>query len=257
MMVDPLISIIMPAYNAEKTIAGSIDSVLGQSYSSWELLVIDDGSTDSTAAIVKKAASMDARVTLVQNSRNLGVSASRNRGVARASGGWVAFLDSDDQWRPSKLEKQVAAIREKGDVGLVYTGSSFLNSAGQESSYTLKVPESVSYHGLLKQNIIPCSSVLAKKELLQKYPMGRDDMHEDYAVWLQILKGGHCAYGVNEPLLLYRLSENSKSANKRKAAAMTYKVYQFLGLGRLQSLYYFSCYAWRNMKKYFYINRGI
>lgn len=257
MKEKPLISIVMPAYNAEKTISDAIESVLSQTYGNWELLIIDDGSSDHTITIAQHYSNADRRVALIQNKQNSGVSVSRNRGISEASGEWVAFLDSDDKWDPQKLEKQARIIRQKGNVDLVFTGSSFFNSVGKNSGYILQVPESLSYHNLLKQNVIPCSSVVVRKELAQKYPMKMDEMHEDYAVWLQILRDGYCAYGINEPLLYYRLSENSKSGNKKKAAVMTYRVYQFMGLNGIQTFYYFLCYTWRNLKKYFHINHTI
>lgn len=253
----PFISIIMPAFNAENTISDSIQSVLNQTYENWELILIDDGSSDHTVSILQSYICQDSRLILLQNQQNLGVSFSRNRGIARASGQWIAFLDSDDQWHPDKLKKQVSLIRKNPKVDLVYTGSSFFHPSGKQSEYILQVPETISYHTLLKQNVISCSSVLVKKELAQKYPMKRDEMHEDYAVWLQILRDGYCACGINAPLLRYRLSDHSKSSNKKKAAVMTYKVYQFMGLNKLQTLYYFSCYTWRNLKKYFLIHTTI
>ena len=251
------VSIVMPAYNAAATIGQSIDSVLAQTFSDWELLVIDDCSGDGTADIVKEYSARDGRVILFQNVGNQGVSAARNQGVARARGDWIAFLDSDDLWTPDKLDRQVRLIRERKDAGrkpdLIFTGSAFISGSGKKLGYRLEVPEEITYRELLKQNLISCSSVLVRRELMLRYPMKRDDMHEDYAVWLQILKNGGRAYGINQPLLIYRMSETSKSGNKKKAAFMTYKVYRFMGLNLVQSIYYFCWYAYRNLKKYYAI----
>ncbi len=251
------ISIIMPSFNSEKTISSSIESVLNQTYHNWELILIDDGSSDQTISIIQSYIHQDSRIIFLQNQQNLGVSFTRNRGIAKASGNWIAFLDSDDQWHPDKLKKQVRVIERNPKVDLVYTGSSFFYSSGRQSEYILQVPKSISYHTLLKQNVISCSSVLVKKALTEKYPMKRDEMHEDYAVWLQILRDGYCAWGINEPLLRYQLSDHSKSSNKKKAAIMTYKVYRFMGLNELETFYYFSCYTWRNLKKYFHIHHAM
>lgn len=256
-IVNPFISIIMPVFNGEKTISNSIQSVLNQTYKNWELILIDDGSSDQTISIIQSYIHQDSRIIFLQNRQNLGVSYTRNKGIAKSSGNWIAFLDSDDQWHPDKLKKQVHVIQKNSDVDLVYTGSSFIHPSGKRSEYILQVPKTISYHTLLKQNIISCSSVLIRKKLAQRYPMKRDEMHEDYAVWLQILRDGYCAWGINEPLLRYQLSDHSKSSNKKKAAIMTYKVYRFMGLNELETFYYFSCYTWRNLKKYFHIHHAM
>ena len=256
-MEKGLVSIVMPAFNAAAFISESIDSVLRQTYRDWELIIVNDCSSDSTSDIVRGYREQDPRIIILTNDRNQGVSMTRNRGVREAKGDWIAFLDSDDLWTPDKLERQMRLLHngeENGEMpDLVFTGSAFIDSSGRPASYCLEVPKRISYHELLKQNLISCSSVLVRKELVLKYPMEHDDMHEDYAVWLQILKNGGHAYGINHPLLIYRLSQSSKSGNKKKAAAMTYKVYRFMGLNPVQSFYYFCWYAYRNMKKYYAI----
>lgn len=257
-----LISIIMPAWNAANTISDSVRSVLTQTYNTWELIVIDDASTDSTCEIVQYFARTDSRISLLRNLRNAGVSSARNKGILAAHGPWIAFLDSDDLWMPQKLEKQVKAITRPDGLAdtvlpdLVFTGSRFIDQAGQDLSCCLHAPKTITYRQLLKQNVISCSSVLVRRELLLQYPMKHDKMHEDYAVWLQILQSGHVARGINEPLLVYRLSPRSKSGNKKKAAAMTYRVYRFIGLGHVSACYYFIWYAFKSLKKYFIINRS-
>ena len=256
-IVNPFISIIMPVFNGEKTISNSIQSVLNQTYKNWELILIDDGSSEQTISIIQSYIHQDSRIIFLQNRQNLGVSYTRNKGIAKSSGNWIAFLDSDDQWHPDKLKKQVHVIQKNSDVDLVYTGSSFIHPSGKRSEYILQVPKTISYHTLLKQNIISCSSVLIRKKLAQRYPMKRDEMHEDYAVWLQILRDGYYAYGINEPLLWYQLSNNSKSGDKKKAAVMTFKVYRFMGLNGLQIFYYLSFYIFKNLKKYFFIHNQV
>lgn len=253
----PLVSIIMPVYNAEKTLKDAVNSVLEQAYQKWELVIIDDGSSDGSYRMIRDFSDIDSRIISMRNEKNTGVSETRNKGIASAKGDWIAFLDSDDRWLPDKLEKQIKVIYKKTDASLIYTGSSFLDNEGRKSEYLLKVPETVSYGELLKQNIISCSSVLIKKELMKKYPMKLDKLHEDYAVWLQVLRDGHRAYGIDEPLLEYRLSGKSKSGDKRKAAIMTYRVYQYIGLNKMQSFYYFLFYTCRNLKKYYDIRHNI
>lgn len=253
---SPLISVIMPAYNAEKTLAQAVQSVISQTYCNWELLIIDDCSKDNTYALMQKLQRNSPKIKILKNDQNFGVSESRNKGVQVASGSWIAFLDSDDIWAPNKLEKQVKQLARNEEAAVLFTGSAFINADGEMLEYKLSVPETITYCQLLKQNLISCSSVMVKTDVIRQFPMKHDDMHEDYAVWLQILKQGYIACGINEPLLIYRLSTNSKSSNKKKAALMTYKVYRYLGLNHIQAIYYFVWYACKNLKKYYSIQKS-
>ena len=239
----------MPAYNAEKTISEAIESVIGQTYKNWELIIINDGSTDHTINILEQFVARDKRIMVISTS-NQGVSSARNQGIIVAKSKWIAFLDSDDQWESDKLKRQIEVIKQDSTIDLVFTGSAFIDQVGRKLSYYLSVPTEITYNKLLKQNIISCSSVMVKRELLLRYQMKCDDMHEDYAVWLSLLKNGYRAYGINAPLLIYRLSPYSKSGDKRKAAIMTYRVYRRQGLNCLQIIYYFSWYAWKSFTKY-------
>ena len=252
-----LISVVIPAYNAEKTIEKAIQSAIGQTYPDIEVIIIDDCSQDGSVKIAVDYAKKDDRIRVLQNRTNMGVAFSRNRGVEAARGDWIAFLDSDDRWDMSKLEKQAVLLEQNPSCPLCFTGSAFENSAGIRCSYTLSVPEKMKYHDLLKQNLISCSSVLVKKETLIKFPMKPDpEIHEDLATWLQILKDGAEAVGIDEPLLIYRISSQSKSGNKLQAARMHWKTYQVAEIGYLKSIKYFLTYAWRNIKKYLHILRN-
>lgn len=245
----PLVSIIMPAYNCEKYIAESINSVLMQSYKNYELIIIDDGSKDKTVEIIKNFSLRDSRLKICINKKNQGVSYSRNKGIEIAVGEWIAFLDSDDLWKETKLEEQILLALEK-NVSFLFTGSSFINETGQPYSGIFEVPTEISYNQLLKQNVISCSSVMIKKFHLEKYKMERDDTHEDFGLWLRILKNGTKAYGINEPLLIYRISSKSKSSNKIKSVKMTYKTYRYVGLNFFTSTYYLFWYIVKSYIKY-------
>lgn len=244
-----LVSVIMPAYNAEKTIAAAIASVVGQTYPRWELIVINDGSTDRTASVLQALAGQENRINIL-STPNSGAAAARNCGIAAANGSWIAFLDSDDAWEPRKLEIQMDALRRDRTIDLIFTASAFMDEEGRRLSYCLPVPREITYRKLLKQNVISCSSVIVRKELAVRYPMKGGDIHEDYALWLSLLRDGCKAYGINEPLFIYRLSPRSKSGNKRKAAFMTCRTYRAVGLSLPETAYYFCWYAWRGMRKY-------
>ena len=176
-----MVSVIIPSYNSEKYIAKTLDSVCAQTYADFEVLVMNDCSSDRTAEIVESYAMIDSRIHLINLPGNKGVSHARNTGVQMASGDWIAFLDSDDLWAPDKLEKQLKlkkqldkdAPERKHDF--LFTGSSFIDENGLPLSSTLHVPECVDFEDLLKQNVVSCSSVMIRRELMLKYPMPCSD----------------------------------------------------------------------------------
>lgn len=233
----PIVSIIMPAYNAKKYIANAIQSVIDQTIENWELLVIDDCSNDGTVEIIEKFVLSDKRIKLIYNPENIGVSETRNRGIQQALGEWIAFLDSDDLWKQNKLEKQFE-VAKSVNAEFLFTGASYINEDGKPFKGQFSVPYINTFSTLKKQNVISCSSVLLKKYHFENIKMENDRLHEDYVVWLRILRRGICAYGINEPLLTYRISKNSKSGNKFKTLKMTYKVFRFIGINPFSSSYY-------------------
>ncbi len=271
-----IISIIMPAYNSSKTIEESIKSVINQSYKDWELVIVDDCSKDGTVDLVNKIKEKheDLNIKLYRNPENKGVAFSRNFGVKMAEGNIIAFLDSDDLWTRDKLEKQMKLMEilqnfddkpltdsvynddvyneKSGRSVLLYTGSDFITSKDVKLGYTLRVPKKIGRKELQKQNIISCSSVLASKELLMKhvFPIIDDPIHEDFVVWIEILKEIPYAYGIDEPLLIYRISDSSKSSRKSRAAVMNWNTYRYVGMGILESIYYMVCYTIRGLKKW-------
>lgn len=244
------VSVVMPVYNAAKFVRESIESVLAQSFCDYELLLIDDCSTDNSLEILLEYEQKDSRVKVLKNELNSGVSHTRNVGVKNACGEYIAFLDSDDMWTSDKLQKQFELISEYPQTDICFTGSDFVDTDGNKSDYTFSVPQKVTYKELLKQNVISCSSVLIKKEWLCKYPMQYDNMHEDFAVWLQVLKSGGIARAVNEPLLVYRVAKNSKSGNKFKSLLMGYRVYKFMGINIFMRCYYMMFYIVRGIRKH-------
>ena len=244
-----LVSIIMAAYNAEKTIGFAIESVLNQSYADFELIVINDCSSDGTRKIVKSFVDRDPRVKLIDNEKNSGVSVTRLNGIKAALGNWIAILDSDDAWLPEKLEKQIA-LQAETNADILYTGVSYIDEFGNPYKWTFSVPESVGYRKLLEQNLITNSSALVRKELILNHYASGDSMHEDFALWLRLLKAGYTACGVNEPLTVYRLSANSKSGNKLKSAIMNWRTYRYAELNPFASAYYMCRYTVNGLRKY-------
>jgi len=247
-----LVSVIMPAYNSARTLEDAASSVLEQTYENIELLIADDDSSDDTSEICQALASKDSRVHVITNQSNQGALKTRLKAIREAKGEWIAFLDSDDLWKPDKLSKQLALRNDTG-CDLVYTGSSFIDENGQPYEWILHVPERTEYKQLLKQNIISNSSVLVKKDLFVRFaPDNEDkhDMHEDFACWLGMLRAGHTARGIDEPLITYRLSKSSMSGNKLKAYSMNMYTYKYVGLGFFSRLYYQMCYSVNGIRKY-------
>lgn len=246
-MSDVLVSVIMPAYNCENYIEEAIQSVLVQKVP-LELIIIDDCSADKTEEIVKSFR-QDNRVIYVRNEGNMGVAASRNKGMRLARGKYIAFLDSDDYWTEDKLEKQTALMEEKQAV-LSSTGRELMDKDGKLSGKMIGIKEEIRYKELLKGNVLNTSGVMVLAEVAKRYPMEQEHLHEDYIMWLSILKDYDVAYGINEPLLKYRVMKGTKSANKLNSAKMTFGVYRHMGLNILQSCYYFCFYAVRGLLKY-------
>ena len=246
-MNDVKVSVVVPVYNCEKYITEALNSVLKQEVE-WECIIIDDHSTDGTATEVEKFLT-DKRFRYIYNEHNMGVAAGRNLGVSMARGRYIAFLDGDDYWMPDKLIKQLKLMEEKRAV-LSSTGRELMDENSRLSGKIITIPEVITYNALLKGNVLNTSGVMVRRDAALKYPMKEDHLHEDYIMWLSILKEYGKAYGINEPLLKYRVLKGSKSANKLKSAKMTYGVYRYMGMSRFRSMYYFCFYAVRGLKKY-------
>lgn len=245
----PLVSIVMPAYNAEKYIEAAIRSVLAQTFSDYELLVVDDCSKDGTAAIIRALAQEEPRIVFMQNPQNSGVTITRNFAISQAKGEWIAFLDSDDLWREDKLEQQLALLVEHPDAVLTYTASSFIDENDNLYAYTMPAEPEVTYQRLLQRNLLSCSSVMVKREIIEQFPMGDDKMCEDYAAWLRILREIPCAYGINEPLLIYRISRNSRSSKRLKMVKMLYRTYHSVGYGFVPAVFLVLRYTLYSISK--------
>ncbi len=247
----PKISIITPAYNCEKYLPEAVESVLSQTFTDWELLIIDDRSKDNTYRCMKKLAEKDKRIRIFQNETNMGAAATRNHGVRLAKGEWIAFLDGDDLWRKDKLKKQLTTAEENPEASFLFTGSAFIEDDGMTIAHVLHVPGQVNRRRLLGQNVISCSSVLIRRELMLEFPMPEEDgIHEDFATWLAILEKVPKAYGVDEPLLIYRKALASKSGKKGKSAQMNWQTYIKAGVPLGKRIFCMASYTFHGLWKY-------
>lgn len=242
-------SVVMPVYNAEKFIEETLRSVMNQTVKDIEIICVNDCSKDKSVEIIKNLQKEDKRIILLNNESNLKVSQTRNRGVEYAHADWIALLDSDDKWEPTFLERVIARRDETGGR-LINASYQYLSNDGALLNGQFIVPEMTTYKQLLKQNKISCSAVFVEKHLLTKYPFRADEVHEDYACWLSILKEIQCCYGVQELVSFYRLTAGSKSRNKFKAIKMSYNTYRIHGLGFVKRCYYTVCNAINGLKKY-------
>lgn len=251
LMKDPRVSIIMPAYNCELYIEVAVRSVMKQSYPHWELLVLDDGSSDATPEIVEALCREDERIRLIKNPANMGVAKTRNRGLDMSRGDYVAFLDSDDCWHENKLALQIERMAEVG-AQLSYTSYAIVDGQGNACKNDYLAPENITFDGLLKQNVIGCSTVMLSGEIARKYRFATNFYHEDYCLWLDILRDGYRAIGCPEVLTNWRLIVNSRSFNKKKSAMNRWRIYrEYLHLSLPRSIRAFLAYAWGGVKKYY------
>ena len=253
--IEPMVSVIMPAYNAQLFIRQAVESVLAQQGDiPREVLIIDDGSTDQTKQVVQELMEQNTNPNCVlrffENNENQGVAESRNIGIRQARGEYVAFLDADDWWSPQKLRIQLQ-VMEREQVVLCCTARELMKVDGSSMGRYIGVPKHITFDMLLRTNSIPCSSVMAKREAVQEFYMCHDELHEDYILWLLLLKKYGMAYGINKPFLKSRMSEGGKSRNKLRSAKMHYGVYRYLGIGKIKSLYLFLQYMIQGVRKYY------
>lgn len=242
MYTDDLVSIITPAYNAERFIEDTILSVINQTYSDWEMIIIDDCSSDKTRQIVEKYSLADTRIVLLINEENLGVSESRNKGIKSAKGRFLAFLDSDDQWVDSKLFVQINYMKNR-NIGFTFSSYKIFVNSTENVINTIQVPKSIKYRALLKNTIIGCLTVVIDRKIIEEVYFPDIRISQDFVAWVNVLKKGYIAYGINEPLALYRKHQSSLSGNKKKAIVGQWKAYRnTLKFGYLKSIYYFLFY---------------
>lgn len=241
------VSIVMPAYNAERFIEEAIQSVIKQTFSEWELIVVDDASCDKTTDIVRQLALLDVRITLVENKTNLGVSGTRNRGIGLATGEFIAFLDSDDIWVYDKLQRQLE-ILQQFHADLCYTAYTVMSESSKHLT-TYRVPKTIDYVGMLGENVIGCSTVLLKRSSLGIYRFESTFFHEDYVLWLKLLKSGLTAVGIDEFFVKYR--SGGRSRDKVSAAKNRWLIYRKCEkLSLPLAGYYFFKYCFNGFKKH-------
>lgn len=230
-------------------------SALNQTYQDVEVIVIDINRT-LDRKLLKTFNEDIPNVRVYSFDEIISPAEGRNFGISAAAGEYVAFLDADDYWREDKLEKQLKVLTKYKykDIAPVicFSGRAIVDTSNRYTGKYFGCDKIVTYEKLLKGNQINCSSVLMRKDVAERFGFPEGDMHEDYAMWLDILRHGSFAAGIDQPLLRYRLSAGSKSGNKLKSALMTFRVYMYEGLGVFETLYYMCMYMYNGIKKYFF-----
>lgn len=213
-MIDSLVSVIMPSWNTEKFIANSIQSVINQTYQNWELIIVDDCSTDNTDSIV--ASFSDERIKYLKNEKNCGAALTRNRALREAKGEWIAFLDSDDLWMPEKLEKQITFMREK-NCYLSYHQYEKIDEEGNPLNIFVSGPEIVNKHKMYNYDYIGQLTMMYSAKHFGLIQIKDIKKNNDYAIRLQLYKKPNTkCYLLKENLALYMVRKKSISHDKLK-----------------------------------------
>ena len=242
-----LVSIITPSYNASKFIEECIRSVLDQSYTNWELIIVDDCSSDNSCEMIRKY--NDKRIQLFELDSNVGAAEARNVAIRQAKGKYIAFLDSDDLWEPQKLEKQISFMQKK-DIVFSFSTYQPMSEDGSKLYSIIHAPKIITYSSYLKNTIIGCLTVVIDREKTGGFEMPNIRSSHDMALWLLIMRRGFDAYGLDENLARYRIVSTSNTANKWRAAKDVWIVYrQFEKLSFFYSIWCFLNYAFNAIIK--------
>jgi len=248
--LSPSIAVVMSTYNGASYVEAQLSSILAQDCPNVHVVVRDDGSADETVSVAETLAAEDPRITVVKNENNMGVAATRNRGFDMSRGQYVALLDSDDVWHAEKLERQLALLRDSG-AGFSYCSYAIVDAEDQRIKNDYIVPATVEFQALLRENVIGCSTVMLRADILASHRFRTHFYHEDYVLWLQMLKDGCKAAGCQQVLLTWRYIQSSRSFNKLSSAKNRWRIYRkYLKLPLGESIYYFMCYAAAGLRKY-------
>ncbi|WP_420571286.1 glycosyltransferase family 2 protein [Kordia sp.] len=248
-MRELLVSVITPTYNAQSFIAETIDSVRAQSYTNWEMIIVDDASSDKTVEILNQYAAIDDRIKVHLLQTNSGAAIARNSAIKKASGSYIAFLDADDLWKPEKLTKQLAFMQEK-NIAVSFSSYELMDEDGKSLGKMVKALPKVDFSKMLKSNYVGNLTGIYNAQQLGKVYMPNIRKRQDWALWLTLIKKVGYAYSLEEPLAKYRVRENSISSNKLNLLKYNYTIYRkALKFGAFKS----SLYLLRFLIEHFFI----
>lgn len=255
-MNKAVVSIIIPTYNSEKFISDSLESVLNQSHRHWELILVDDASTDATVSLAQKYADADNRIQIIQLSENSGTGVARNKALAAAKGKFISFLDADDLWKPTKLEQQLAFMEAHK---LVFTFSFYecIDEQGKSLHKRVEAPRNLSYRQLFFCNYIGNLTAIYDADFFGKIPISSIRKRQDWMLWLTVLKKIKIAHPVPKSLAYYRIRNNSISTSKFDLIKYNFAVYrQFHGFNFLIAIVCMKLFLFTQLcVKPFYIKK--
>ena len=244
------VSIITPCYNGAKYINKCIDSVLSQTFSDWEMLIIDDCSTDNSVEIIHRYACEDSRIKYYRTDSPSGSpSQPRNIGIDNATSRYIAFLDCDDIWCPRKLEEQLSIFEER-KCPLVFSNYEKISALGERSNRIVFAPPIVDIRRMYYGNPIGCLTVMVDTEITGKFHFKRMH-HEDCIAWIELITKFGPAYNTNSTLAYYRESQGSVSRNKFKILSWQWNIYRkIFKFNTIKSVIYYVIYVYYGYKKY-------
>lgn len=241
--MEDLVSIITPTYNCGKFIGETIESVQNQTYQNWEMIIIDDQSTDNTKETVSRYSDKDHRIKYYLLEENSGAAVARTKAMELASGKYMAFLDSDDLWDSSKLIKQISFMKNN-NYSFTCTAYEQIDEASKSLNRVIKTIPKTDYNRLLLDCPVGNSTVMYDVEKLGKFQVPNIRKRNDDALWLQILKKEKNIYGMNDVLMKYRIRENSISSNKLQLVKYHWILYREIeNLSILRSLFHITVWA--------------
>jgi teichuronic acid biosynthesis glycosyltransferase TuaG len=245
-----LVSIITPTYNSAKYISETIQSVQNQTHQNWEMIIVDDGSTDHTISIVEGFKKSETRIHLIKQNKNVGPAITRNKGIEFAKGKYLTFLDADDIWFSDFIQNSIETIQQ---TAVPFVFSSYKRS-DEELNFVYSdfiVPQKVSYTDILKTNSISCLTAFLDVEVLGKKFMPIIHKRQDMGLWLQYLKEIPFAHGIQKPKAIYRIRKNSLSRKKSNLIKYQWQFYREVEkLSMAQSAYYMLHWMVRGFLKY-------
>ena len=247
--MDNLVSIITPCYNSDLYIEDCVNSVIAQSYDKWEMIIVDDCSSDSSLEKIMLFSDIDSRIRIIKLEENHGAAVARNIALEDANGSFIAFLDPDDFWAPLKLERQINFMK-KNNIAFSFTSYTITSQSGDITNNIVRAPKEISYNSYLKNTIIGCLTVIINRKITGSFKFPKIKSSHDMALWLEIMRRGYNAYGLHTSYAFYRIVATSNTANKLHAATDVWRVYRDIeNLSLLYSLFCFANYVINALKK--------
>lgn len=235
-MENILVSIIIPTFNSEKFIAETMQSIQAQTYTNWEVIIVDDGSSDKTISVISEIALLDKRIQFFQLEKNSGAGITRNVALSKAIGRYIAFLDSDDLWKPTKLDKQIKFMTQN-DLPFTFSFYDYIDEDGKPLNKRIEAPRDLSYKQLFYCNYVGNLTGIYDVDCFGKIPIAQIRKRQDWILWLTILKKIKTAQPTPESLAFYRVRQNSISASKLDLLKHNFNVYRtFHGFNLVVSL---------------------